>query len=150
MVNRLRHARALLTGKHHEVMAACVARCPFVTPAIATHKIAGLGDYAGVTLPRVEPGCGRAAVLEALERAAADADGTFARLFDRLEALRDERAPPRPDRTARLMHVVIVGNAPVTRDHAALVDGADLAVRFNVPATWDAGTGRRGGDRRRR
>jgi len=41
------------------------------------------------------------------------------------------------------MHVVIVGNAPVTRDHAALVDGADLAVRFNVPATWGAGTGRR-------
>jgi len=88
MVNKLRHARALLTGKHHEVMAACVARCPFVTPTIATHKIAGLGDYAGVALPRVEPGCGRDAVLEALDRAEADADGTFARLFDRLETLR--------------------------------------------------------------
>jgi hypothetical protein len=89
MVNRLRHARALLTGKHHEVMAACVARCPFVTPAIATHKIAGLGDYAGVTLPQVAPGCGRRAVLEALDRAAADPDRVFARLFDTLEAVRD-------------------------------------------------------------
>jgi hypothetical protein len=41
------------------------------------------------------------------------------------------------------MRVVIVGNAPVTRDHAALADAADLVVRFNVPATWGAGTGRR-------
>jgi hypothetical protein len=87
MVNRLRHARALLTGKHHEVLAACVARCPFVTTEIPTHKIAGLGAYAGVDLPRVEPGCGRAAVVAALEAAATDADGTFARLFDRLEAI---------------------------------------------------------------
>ena len=89
MVNRLRHARALLTGKHHEVMAACVARYPFVAPAISTHKIAGLGEYAGVSLPAVVPGCGREAVLAALERAAADADGVFERLFDRLESIRD-------------------------------------------------------------
>lgn len=41
------------------------------------------------------------------------------------------------------MRVVIVGNAPVTRDHAALVDAADFAVRFNEPLTWEAGTGRR-------
>lgn len=89
MVNRLRHARALLTGKHHEVLAACVARCPFVTPSIATHKIAGLGEYAEVTLPQIAPGCGRQAAYHALERAAADSDGIFARLFDRLEAVRD-------------------------------------------------------------
>jgi hypothetical protein len=86
MVNRLRHARALLTGKHHEVMAACVARCPFVTPAIATHKIAGLAEYAGVALPQVVPGCGRRAVLDALERAAVDDDRVFARLFEALDA----------------------------------------------------------------
>jgi hypothetical protein len=42
-----------------------------------------------------------------------------------------------------MMRTVIVGNAPVTRDHAALVDGGDRVVRFNVPATWDHGTGRR-------
>jgi hypothetical protein len=89
MVNRLRHARALLTGKHHEVVAACIARCPFVTPAIATHKIAGLADYAGVVLPQVVPGCGRRAVLEALERAAADEEAVFARLFDALDAACD-------------------------------------------------------------
>lgn len=90
MVNRLRHARALLTGKHHEVMAACVARCPFVTPAIATHKISALGDYAGVALPVVPAEADAAAVHAALEAAATDADGTFARLFDRLAALRAE------------------------------------------------------------
>ena len=41
------------------------------------------------------------------------------------------------------MRVVIVGNAPVTRDHADRVDAADLVIRFNVPRTWYDGTGRR-------
>ncbi len=90
-VNRLRHARACLTGKHHEVMAACVARCPFVTPRVATHKIAGLGAYLGETLPTVAAGDGPDAVQGALERAADDEGGLFARLFDRLDALRAER-----------------------------------------------------------
>lgn len=88
VVNKLRHARALLTGKHHEAMAACVARCPFVTTTIGTHKIAGLGAFVDARLPTVEPGAGAAAVRAALERAAEDPDGSFARLFDRLEELR--------------------------------------------------------------
>lgn len=87
MVNKLRHARALLTGKHHEVMAACVARCPFVTVPLATHKIAGLGGYAGAELPQVRPGCGPRAARDALEQAAADRDGAYARLFDRLDEM---------------------------------------------------------------
>jgi hypothetical protein len=70
-------------------MAACVARCPFVTPSIATHKIAGLGDYVGVSLPQIVPGSGPHAVRDALDAAAADSDRIFARLFDRLEAVRD-------------------------------------------------------------
>jgi hypothetical protein len=41
------------------------------------------------------------------------------------------------------MRVVLVGNAPVTRDHGPMVDAADLVVRFNEPATWANGTGRR-------
>jgi hypothetical protein len=41
------------------------------------------------------------------------------------------------------MHVVLVGNAPVTREHGPMVDGADRVIRFNLPATWDRGTGRR-------
>jgi hypothetical protein len=86
VVNKLRHARAVLTGKHHEVMAACVARCPFVTTAVATHKIAGLGAYVGVDLPTVDPGADGAAVRAALARA--ETDRVFARLFDRLEEVR--------------------------------------------------------------
>jgi hypothetical protein len=89
-VTRLRHAGAVLTGKHHEVLAACVARCPFVTPEIATHKIAGLGAFIGETLPTVAADSGLPTIRDALERAAADADGLFGRLFNRLEALRAE------------------------------------------------------------
>jgi hypothetical protein len=88
MVNRLRHAGACLTGKHHEVMACCVARCPFVSIPVATHKISGLGAYAGGELPTVPPDAGEAAVRAALARAEADRDGAFARLFDRLETVR--------------------------------------------------------------
>ena len=89
-VTKLRHARAVFTGKHHEVMAACVARCPFVTPAIGTHKISGLGAFIGVELPTVTPGSDPSTVRAALERAAGDADGLFRRLFDWLEVLRAE------------------------------------------------------------
>lgn len=90
-VTRLRHARALFTGKHHEVMAACVARCPFVTPAIGTHKISGLGAFIGATLPTVAPGADAPEIRAALGRAEEDADGLFRRLFSRLEGLRAER-----------------------------------------------------------
>jgi hypothetical protein len=39
--------------------------------------------------------------------------------------------------------VVLVGNAPLTRDHSAMVDAADFVVRFNEPRSW----GERGGTR---
>lgn len=41
------------------------------------------------------------------------------------------------------MKVVLVGNAPLTRDHSGFVDAADFVVRFNLPASW----GREGGTR---
>jgi hypothetical protein len=39
--------------------------------------------------------------------------------------------------------VVLVGNAPLVGDHAALVDAADLVVRFNEPRSWGANGGTR-------
>lgn len=39
--------------------------------------------------------------------------------------------------------IVLVGNAPLKRDHSSLVDRADLVVRFNIPRTYGAGSGTR-------
>jgi hypothetical protein len=88
MVNILRHATACITGKHHEVLACCVARCPFVTTPISTAKIRALGDYAGVTLPEIAPDAPVGVVRDSLARAAEDVEGVFARLFDTMETLR--------------------------------------------------------------
>lgn len=41
------------------------------------------------------------------------------------------------------MRVAIVGNAPLTGDHASLVDAADFVVRFNKPLSWGGRGGRR-------
>jgi hypothetical protein len=88
IVNKLRHARACLTGKHHEVMACCIARCPFVSPGISTHKIASLGAFINAPLVEVAPNASEGAVRQALILAEADPDGVYARLFDHFEELR--------------------------------------------------------------
>lgn len=89
VVNKLRYADACLTGKHHEVMACCIARCPFVTPLIETHKISGLGDFIGQKLLEVAPNEDRSTIIKKLSIARADKDGTYRNLFDCLENIRD-------------------------------------------------------------
>lgn len=88
IVNKLRHAKACLTGKHHEVIACCVARCPFVTTSIDTHKIAGLGSYIGENLPQVDVQADAKTVRKSLIEASKDSNGVFARLFQKMELLR--------------------------------------------------------------
>lgn len=44
IVNRLRHARVLVTARQHEMYAALVARCPFVVVESETHKNGGFLD----------------------------------------------------------------------------------------------------------
>jgi len=53
IVTRLRGARLYITGQHHGVYAACVARVPFVYCKCNTHKVEGLFDWAGVDIPTV-------------------------------------------------------------------------------------------------
>lgn len=89
VVNTLRHSRACLTGKHHEVYAACIARCPFVTPKISTHKISALGSLIGEELPTLENDANQDQVQHALRLAEEDPNGLFKRLFDALENLRN-------------------------------------------------------------
>jgi hypothetical protein len=88
VVNTLRHFRACFTGKRHEAYAACIARCPFVTPIISTHKISALGFFLGEDLPTIEDEANQGQVLDVLRLAEKDPNGLFERLFDKLEDLR--------------------------------------------------------------
>jgi len=51
IVASLRTASYLITGRHHGVYAACVARIPFLASEGNTHKIRGLIASAGVDIP---------------------------------------------------------------------------------------------------
>lgn len=51
LVNRLRSSELLITGRHHEMYAACVARCKFVTVPGNTWKNEGLLASAGAIIP---------------------------------------------------------------------------------------------------
>ena len=74
-----------MTGKHHDVMAACVARRPFLFCPIPTHKIEALGEYGGVELAPLDMSLTAAQYQAAFERAAADT-ARFDRLFDGMQA----------------------------------------------------------------
>lgn len=51
LVRSLRGCRAIITGRHHAVYAACVARKPFVAVAGSTHKVSGLIAASGLPIP---------------------------------------------------------------------------------------------------
>ena len=51
IVNRLRNCDLLITGRHHEMYAACVAECRFLVTPGNTWKNEGLLKSAGVTIP---------------------------------------------------------------------------------------------------
>lgn len=51
IVNRLRNCDLLITGRHHEMYAACVAECRFLATPGNTHKNEGLLASAGVSIP---------------------------------------------------------------------------------------------------
>ena len=51
IVNILRGTRVFVTGRHHELYAACKARCPFVFLQGNTHKNEGLLKTADVEIP---------------------------------------------------------------------------------------------------
>jgi polysaccharide pyruvyl transferase WcaK-like protein len=55
IVNVLRSTDWFITGRHHEMYAACKARCPFATLDGNTHKNLGLMETAEVVIPVESP-----------------------------------------------------------------------------------------------
>ena len=80
-VNELKNAKLIITGRQHEVFAACSARLPFATFAGNTHKVEGFLRMADVRIPVAETAD---ELLQAIEFAKNN-QGEFDKLFDYLE-----------------------------------------------------------------
>lgn len=81
-VSKLRSSRLLVTGKFHEVMAAIVARCPFLFCPVSTHKIEILGEFGGgERLKPLDMRLSRQQYLDAFDRAISD-KAHYDRIFD--------------------------------------------------------------------
>jgi hypothetical protein len=84
VVNRLRHASLLVTGKHHDVMAAIVARCPFLFCPVKTHKIEALGRFAGIALLPVDMTLTESQYRDRFQQAIG-MTGHYGQLFDAID-----------------------------------------------------------------
>lgn len=51
IVNKLRYSKILVTGRHHEMYAACKAKCPFIVLEGNTHKNSGLFKTFNINIP---------------------------------------------------------------------------------------------------
>jgi len=85
VVNKLRHAKLLVTGRHHEMYAACKARCPFIVLEGNTHKNSGLHKTFGVDIPVIP----RNASIDDIKKAMHNIENyqkEYAKLFDAMES----------------------------------------------------------------
>lgn len=85
VVNKLRHAKLLVTGRHHEMYAACKARCPFIVLEGNTHKNSGLFKTFNVNIPVLS----REASISEIKQAIANIDqyqDEYKKLFDAMES----------------------------------------------------------------
>lgn len=85
VVNKLRHAKLLVTGRHHEMYAACKARCPFIVLEGNTHKNSGLFKTFDVNIPALS----REASISEIKQAIANIDqyqNEYKKLFDSMES----------------------------------------------------------------
>lgn len=85
VVNKLRHAKLLVTGRHHEMYAACKARCPFIVLEGNTHKNSGLFKTFDVNIPALS----REASISEIKQAIDNIDQyqeEYKKLFDAMES----------------------------------------------------------------
>jgi hypothetical protein len=86
VVNKLRHTEIYLTGKQHEMYAACKAKCKFVILAGNTHKNEGLMKTAGVEIPVLPFEASKIAVQTMIRRIeSGDFEEEYNKLFDFME-----------------------------------------------------------------
>lgn len=84
IVNKLRMSNLLITGRHHEMYAACKARCPFIVIDGNTHKNTGLLETFGVNIPTLQQNCSLEEINQSINSIPQYKD-QFLKLFDRME-----------------------------------------------------------------
>ena len=83
VVNKLRNADIYVTGKQHEMYAACKARCKFVILEGNTHKNQGLIKTSGVNIPVLPFEASKLAVQTMIKKIeSGDFDDEYKKLFD--------------------------------------------------------------------
>lgn len=86
LVNKLRNAEILVTGRHHEMYAACVARCRFVVFEGNSHKNSGLMATFGSNIPVLDPGADRQEIDSAIQWARNNPQ-EYQQLFDAMSSI---------------------------------------------------------------
>lgn len=90
IVSQLKVSKLLVTGRHHEMYAACVAECPFVVIEGNTHKNQGLFETANVNIPVLEFGCDNNTIKNAIKNI-----DTYKDEFTKLFTFMKSQKPPR-------------------------------------------------------
>lgn len=66
LVSQIKNSNLLITGRHHEMYAACVAETPFIVIEGNTHKNQGLFATAMVDIPVLPFGCSNEEIIDAI------------------------------------------------------------------------------------
>jgi polysaccharide pyruvyl transferase WcaK-like protein len=66
IVSQLKNSKVLVTGRHHEMYAACKAGCPFIVIEGNTHKNQGLFETAKVNIPILPFNCSNEEIIKAV------------------------------------------------------------------------------------
>lgn len=66
IVSQLKNSKLLVTGRHHEMYAACKAGCPFIVIEGNTHKNQGLFETADVNIPVLPFDCSNEEIINAV------------------------------------------------------------------------------------
>jgi len=66
LVSQIKNSNLLITGRHHEMYAACVAETPFIVIEGNTHKNQGLFATAMVNIPVLPFGCSNKEIIDAI------------------------------------------------------------------------------------
>lgn len=84
IVNKLRSSEILVTGRHHEMYAACKARCKFIVLEGNTHKNSGLLKTFDCNIPYLETTATNDEIKKAINEISLYED-EYTKLFDTME-----------------------------------------------------------------